>query len=241
MKIRALIVDDEHNACMNLKILLDDFCDEVEVIGTAMSVSQARELIEIENPELVFLDIAMPNEDGFALLNHYEGRDFSVVFTTAHDNHALRAFKADAVDYLEKPINIEELRNAVAKVILIRSAITNTEQSGKKNDRISIPTKSGYAVLRNEDIVHLQASDNYTMIYLADGSRHMSSKNIKVYEENLNSSIFFRTHKSYIINVEHHLKEFSRGEGNMAVLKNGKMVPVARRKVSGFLNRINTF
>jgi two-component system LytT family response regulator len=120
-------------------------------------------------------------------------------------------------------------------------ALSKKREADRENDRISVPTRDGYMILKNEDITHLEASDNYTMIYLANGSRHLSSKNIKVYEDNLNANIFYRTHKSYIVNIEHHLKEFSRKEGNVAVLHNGKMVPVARRKMTQFLDRIHTF
>ena len=185
------------------------------------------------------------------MLKSYENRDFSVVFTTAYNEYALKAFKENAIDYLEKPISIDDLQKAVQKVMKVQgseeqrtpaelSDLVDEAMEGK-NDRISIPTRDGYIIIRNTDIIHLEASDNYTMIYLIDGSRHLSSKNIKVYEENLNQEVFFRTHKSHIINVEHHLKEFSRSEGNMAVLTNGINVPIARRKMSNFLSRINTF
>ena len=188
----------------------------------------------------------MPGGDGFELLKNYEHRDFSVVFTTAYNQYALKAFKADAIDYLEKPISIEDLQKTVAKLLKLHTVETPEEivakqVQDKSNDKVSIPTRDGYIILKNEDITHLEASDNYTMIYMTDGNRHLSSKNIKVYEDNLNANVFYRTHKSYIVNVEHHLKEFSRKEGNMAVLHNGKMVPVARRKLTSFLSRINTF
>ena len=111
----------------------------------------------------------------------------------------------------------------------------------KALDRISIPTRDGYIILKNEDILHLEASDNYTMIYLNNGKRHLSSKNIKIYEQNLDPSVFYRIHKSHIINVKHHLKEFSRSEGNVAILSSGKLVPVSRRKLTEFLSFINTF
>ena len=251
MTLKALIVDDEFNARNNLKILIDEFCPELEIIGLAESAEEARKVIAKEKPDVVFLDIAMPTEDGFSLLKSYEDRSFSVVFTTAYNEYALKAFKENAIDYLEKPISIDDLQKAVQKVLRMHG--TGNQKSpaelseivdsvmDDKNDRISVPTRDGYIIIRNTDIVHLEASDNYTMIYLIDGSRHLSSKNIKVYEENLNQSIFFRTHKSHIINVEHHLKEFSRSEGNMAVLTNGINVPIARRKMSDFLSRINTF
>jgi two-component system LytT family response regulator len=250
MGLKTIIVDDESNARENLKILIEEFCPELEVVGLADSVAQARTLIVDLNPEVVFLDIAMPNEDGFELLKHFDqeesGRDFSVIFTTAYNEYALKAFKADALDYLEKPISIDDLIKGVEKLLRIHTiedaaALIAKKEADKTNDRISVPTRDGFKIIKNEDIEYLEASDNYTMIYMNDGTRHLSSKNIKVYEENLNANVFYRTHKSYIINVEHHLKEFSRKEGNMAVLDNGKMVPVARRKMSDFLERINTF
>jgi len=251
MTLKALIVDDEFNARNNLKILIDEFCPELKIVGLVESAEEARIIIEKEKPDVVFLDIAMPKEDGFSLLQSYENREFSVVFTTAYNEYALKAFKENAIDYLEKPISIDDLQKAVQKVLKVHgsneqrtpaeiSELVDEAMEGK-NDRISIPTRDGYVIIRNTDIIHLEASDNYTMIYLIDGSRHLSSKNIKVYEENLNQEIFFRTHKSHIINVEHHLKEFSRSEGNMAVLTNGINVPIARRKMSNFLSRINTF
>lgn len=251
MTLKALIVDDEFNARNNLKILIEEFCPEVEIIGLAESAAEARKIIDKEKPDVVFLDIAMPTEDGFSLLKSYKDRTFSVVFTTAYNEYALKAFKENAIDYLEKPISIDDLQQAVQKVIKMHGSteqMTPAELSEMvdeamedKNDRISVPTRDGYIIIRNTDIIHLEASDNYTMIYLTDGSRHLSSKNIKVYEENLNQEVFFRTHKSHIINVEHHLKEFSRSEGNMAVLTNDINVPIARRKMSNFLSRINTF
>ncbi len=246
MALKTIIVDDESNARENLKILVDEFCPELKVVGLAASVAEARTLIDKEDPEVVFLDIAMPNEDGFELLKHYENRDFSVIFTTAYNEYALKAFKADAIDYLEKPISIDDLQTAVEKLLRIHTiedtdALDAKKEADKSNDRISVPTRDGFIILKNDEITHLEASDNYTMIYLANGTRHLSSKNIKVYEDNLNANVFYRTHKSYIVNVEHHLKEFSRKEGNMAVLQNGKMVPVARRKMTSFLDRINTF
>ena len=252
MKLKALVVDDEFNARSNLKLLLDEFCPEIEVIGTAESADDARLKIEEINPDVLFLDIAMPNEDGFSLLKSIPNQRFSVVFTTAYNEFALKAFKSNAIDYIEKPISIEDLQNATQKLIRIhgsREQRTSEEITHfieeviepKALDRISIPTRDGYIILKNEDILHLEASDNYTMIYLNNGKRHLSSKNIKIYEQNLDPSVFYRIHKSHIINVKHHLKEFSRSEGNVAILSSGKLVPVSRRKLTEFLSFINTF
>ncbi|MAP01941.1 MAG: DNA-binding response regulator [Flavobacteriales bacterium] len=253
MPLRAIIVDDEFNARENLKLLIHEHCPELTIVGLAESAKQAKELISSKKPELVFLDISMPVEDGFSLLNSFKERNFSVVFTTAYNEYAFKAFKADAVDYLEKPICIDDLKKAVAKVIKYHSnnTVNNSTvdynnlseniQLSKQLDKISVPTKNGYLIIDNKDIVNLEASDNYTMIHLIDGSRHLSSKNIKVYEENLDNTIFFRSHKSHIINVEYHLREFSRSEGNVAIMTNGKYIPISRRKMPFFMNRINCF
>jgi len=251
MKIKALIVDDEFNCRNNLELLINDFCEGVEVVGQAESAAEARKLIKELNPDLVFLDIAMPEEDGFSLLRSIDKRDFAVIFTTAHNEYALKAFKENAIDYLEKPINIDDLVNSIEKAKhLVESpgeqdeALNEIIQKAlRMNDsaKISIPTRDGYVIVDEKEIVHLEASDNYTMIFLTSGRKHLSSKNIKVYEENLDHDRFFRTHKSHIINMKEHLKEFSRSNGNVALLTDGKAVPISRRKLSDFIGRINTF
>jgi len=249
MALNAIIIDDEFNDRENLKIMLQEHCPELQIKGLGSSAEEGRQLIDSQNPDLVFLDIAMPNEDGFSFLNTIKDRKFSVVFTTAHNEFALKAFKADALDYLEKPIAIDDLKNSVIKVSKYhqKNAVNNSNLNLKtlatkiNAEKISIPTRDGYIIINNKDIVNLEASDNYTMIHLSDGSRHLSSKNIKIYEENLDTNVFFRSHKSHIINVEYHLKEFSRSEGNVAIMTNGKNIPISRRKMSFFMNRINSF
>lgn len=250
MKIRSIIVDDELNCRDNLKMIIDDFCPELEVVGIADSAQRARELINQHKPDLVFLDIKMPREDGFQLLQSIPERAFSVVFTTAYNEYALQAFKADAVDYIEKPIGLDELKTAVRKVVRLNPnlsiehsvSLENTESKKtvfKDNEKISLATRDGFTVVRNEEIIHLEASDNYTMIYMTDNRKFLSCKNIKVYEESLNPEVFYRVHKSHIINVKHHLKGFSRNDGNNVQLSNNKMIPVARRKLSDFMEIIN--
>jgi two-component system, LytTR family, response regulator len=250
MKIRSIVVDDEFNCRSNLKMIIEDFCPELEIVGMAESAQQARDMISQYSPDLVFLDIKMPKEDGFSLLQSYPTREFSVVFTTAYNEYALQAFKADAVDYIEKPINIDDLKNAVKKVIRLNPTLSlelsasmeDTEEKKmvfKDSDKISLATRDGFTVVKNEEIIHLEASDNYTMIYMTDNRKFLSCKNIKVYEESLNEKVFYRIHKSHIINVSHHLKSFSRNDGNTVLLSNSKQIPVARRKLADFMDRIN--
>jgi two-component system LytT family response regulator len=255
MKLRSIVVDDEYNCRNNLKLMLDDFCPEIDVIGMADSADKARELISAHEPTVVFLDVKMPKEDGFTFLRSMKDRNFSVVFTTAHNEFALKAFKANAIDYIEKPINIDELRNAVEKLsryhtdgtdngsfadnVALQQLIEGAIHS-KETDKITIPTKDGFIMVKSSEIIHMEASDNYTMIYLVGNQRYLSCKNIKVYEESLSQKMFFRTHKSHIINIMYHLKEFTRSEGNIAIMSNDQHVPISRRKLSEFLNRINT-
>lgn len=252
MALRTIIIDDEQNARENLKIILEDHCPSVNTIGEAASAQEARELIEKHDPELLFLDINMPNEDGFELLESLEQKDFAVIFITAHNQFALQALKAGAVDYLEKPIDIEELKTAVEKIdpsvvssnpinySLIKELL-DEHQNNLKKDIIAIPTLSGYEIIKIANIVHLEADESYTKIFLADGSKFVSSMTIARYEKVLDQNTFFRVHKSHIINTKDHLKEFNRHEGNVAIMHNGHVVPVARRKVSAFINSIKTF
>ncbi|MEZ4798931.1 MAG: LytTR family DNA-binding domain-containing protein [Flavobacteriales bacterium] len=250
-KLTALIIDDEEFARENLKMLLEDFCPEVEVAGVAGGAKEARQLVEDTNPDVVFLDIMMPGEDGFSFLESMSDRRFQVIFTTAFREHALRAIKESAIDYLEKPIDIEELQRAVAKA----SENVQLKKNNKiDDDRLSkvlqdivltnsvektvVPTKDGLAIVKNTDIIHLEAMENYTMIYLGGGKKYMSSRSIKAFEDRLDPNMFFRVHKSHIINIAHHLKEFLRTEGLIAVLSDGTQVPVARRKLQEFLDKI---
>jgi len=250
MALRALIVDDEADARDNLRLMLEEHCPEVEVAGQAGSAEEARERIRELQPSALFLDIKMPGEDGFALLESVAELDLPVVFTTAYDEYALKAFKQNAVDYLEKPIDPEELRRAVGKLVRQAGELGGTRPSAIEalmkdpasplSSRVAVPGREGLTLLRHDDILYLEANDSYTTIHLRDGKRSVSSKHIRVFENNLDPKTFFRVHKSYIINLAH-LKSFNRAEGNMAVLEGGGMVPVSRRRLADFLSLINTF
>ena len=252
MSINTIIIDDEQHARENLKILLEDFCPNVTVIAEAGSAEEARSLIEKHKPNLLFLDINMPHEDGFELLDSIENKNFSVIFITAHNQFALKALKAGAIDYIEKPIDIDDLKNAVSKISTegksegnvdynMIKTLLNEYKNDSKSDIIAVPTLSGYEIIKAEDIVHLEADESYTRIFLADGKKCTSSMTIARYEKVLDTNIFFRIHKSHIINTRHHLKEFNRHEGNVAIMDTGEAIPVARRKLSGFINAIKTF
>ncbi len=246
--MKALIVDDEQFCRDNLKLLIDEYCPQISSIELASSADEARTQLAVSDPDVLFLDIKMPKESGFDLLHSLGDHKFSVIFTTAHNEYALDALKAQAVDYLEKPINIDDLQSAVSKLgkkelsdgnslSEIRALIQKTYLE-QNEEKIAVPMREGYEIISYREIVHLEAQESYTMIYLDSGKKLLSSKNIKVYEEKLDPLVFFRTHKSHIINLRHHLKGFNRIDGNSAVMTGGKHVPIARRKLQSFLDRI---
>lgn len=252
MDLRALIVDDEPDARENLRIMLEEHCPEVHVVAQAGSAEEARTLIAEHRPQALFLDIKMPGEDGFSLLRSIAHLELPVVFTTAYDEYALQAFRENALDYLEKPIDPEDLKRAVRKLMKLGGdpaagaahasalqALMN-DPASPLSSRVAVPGRDGLVLIRHEDILYLEASDSYTTVFTRDGRKTVSSKHIRVFEMNLDPKRFFRVHKSYIINLEH-LKGFSRGEGNMAVLDNGALIPVSRRRLPDFLAMINTF
>lgn len=253
--IRALIVDDELHCRENLQLLVKDFCPEVELVGTAHSAASAKEVIDSEKIDLVFLDIMMPTSDGFQFLESFTKRDFSIVFTTAHSEFAMKAIKAGAIDYLQKPIDISELQEAVQRVashLKLHSKSNEVEDTVRKvlsemglnaaspNSEIAIPTRNGLEIVRHKDIVRLEGNDSYTTIFLSDGRKFLSSKTIKVYEDHLPNKYFFRVHKSHVLNLSY-LTAFSRIDGNIAVLTTGEQIPVARRKLQTFLDRVQSF
>ncbi|MCH2198987.1 MAG: LytTR family DNA-binding domain-containing protein [Flavobacteriales bacterium] len=247
--LRAIIIDDEQNARDNLKMMVTDFCEGIQIMGTAPDAREGKALVEALDPDLVFLDVMMPAKDGFGFLNMFNDRDFEVIFTTAHGEHALRAYKENAAQYLEKPINIEELQAAVERVRQIvngRSASeVNVDAIAEKitevldEDRTPIVHSEGVSFLNSKDITHLEAQDQYTVVHLSDGRSILSSKTIKYFEERLSKRIFFRLHRSYIVNIAHHLKEYSRQEGGFVILSNDNEIPIARRKLQVFLERVN--
>jgi len=250
MEISAIIIDDEQNARSNLRMLLEDYCPEVTVVAEAQSAAEAREMIATHHPQLLFLDINMPNEDGFELLESLPEKDFSVIFITAHNQFALKALKSGAIDYLEKPIDIDELIEAVSKIKIETSKTTEIPdikqlvdffQLESAQGTIAVPTLSGYEIIKTSDIVRLEADESYTKIFLADGKKCISSMTIARYEKVLNKNVFFRVHKSHIINTKYHLKEFNRQDGNIAIMDNGTAIPISRRKLTEFINAIRTF
>jgi two-component system, LytTR family, response regulator len=256
-KLSALIVDDEDLARENLKMLLEDYCPEIEVLGMAGTVDQARKLIHELKPRIVFLDIRMPSgSEGFELLESLKNEKFLVVFVTAFKDYAIRAFNANAIHYVLKPVDIEDLRLAVKKlteasktfeeypenftqyVSTLKNLSENLVQN-KSSNKITISHSKGIKVIADDTISYVEADGNCSLIHFTDKSRYMDTRTLGLYEEILNPDKFFRTHKSYIINLNE-LTEYLSEDGYFAVLKGGQKIPVARNRVQEFTQRIKT-
>ena len=257
MKLRSIVVDDEEFARKNLTMMLNEFCDEIEVVGEASKKSEAIGLINELNPDVVFLDIRMPSgAEGFELLEEIERKDFLVVFVTAFKDYAIRAFNASAVYYLLKPIDIEELQLATKKLVETKAKYNNAPDNYKtyfeslkdlssnllnneQSNRIAISHTKGLKVIEDNTITHLEASGNCTTIYFKDGTRYLDTRTLKTYENILNPSKFSRIHKSHIINLNL-LKEYLNEDGHFAVLEGGIRVPVARNRVTEFVKMLKS-
>lgn len=255
MILRAIVVDDEELARKNLIMMLETYCPEIDVIGEASGKQAAKDIIESSHPDVVFLDIRMPSgSEGFELLEMLEERNFLVVFVTAFKDYAIKAFQANAVHYLLKPIDDEDLRIAVDKLVATKETFTNNPGnyevyfSSLKNladrllknestNRIAISHTKGVKIIEETDIAYLEASGNCTMIYFKDGSRYLDTRTLKVYEEILDEPRFYRVHKSYIVNMDM-IKEYISEDGYIVELKNKVQLPVARNRVSSFLKTL---
>jgi two-component system, LytTR family, response regulator len=241
MDMRIAIVDDEP-ACRGVlrNILRRDFAD-VQVIGEAGSVAEGMDMLQLETPDLLLLDVEMEDGTGFDLLDQLGQVNFNVVFTTAHNDFAIRAFRYHAIDYLLKPVVPEELAIAVEKArqhvdraqLQWQIADLLKTHSGGEFDRIALPTGDGLVFAFAKDMMHLESYGNFSFVFLASGERFLVSRNLKEFEEILPASQFFRTHQSHIVNINF-VKQAQKGEGDYALLHDGAKVPVARRKKDAF-------
>lgn len=249
--IKTILVDDEPRGLNSLQKLLQMNCPEVEIAGMSTSVMDAREKINQLHPQLVFLDIAMPGKTGFDLLNEMPSIDFETIFVTAHSNYMIQAFHFSAVDYLLKPVDADQLTEAVRRAgkrldqkaggNQIQALLHNMHQKGNSQRmKLCIPSLKGFQVVDISDVIYCEASSNYTNFYFSDRTVICSSKPIHEYEELLGDCNFVRIHKSYLANLEH-IKEYVRGEGGSIILSNGSEIEVSRRKKDLLMVRMKEF
>jgi len=243
--MKCLIIDDEPKSRKVLHSLCKEYCPELEMVGTAASVNEGIEKIETLKPQLVFLDIHMPVKSGFALLDHYkDNQDFSVIFTTAYDEYALEAFRYTVVDYLQKPIDIDELQSAVNKSI--KNGILNKEQLStlrgsllaEKIQKIALTTIDGYTFVKFDKIIRCEAQGNYTSVFLKGGKSVLITKTLKHYEDLLISKGFFRIHKSHLINLSC-IRKFIKGKKGMVEMIDGEQIEVSSRKRESLLEKLS--
>jgi two-component system LytT family response regulator len=251
--LNTIIVDDEEFARSSLYFLLQAHCPDVHITGIAKSVAEARNLLSQNDIDLIFLDIAMPAENGFELIPQAQLNHAQVIFTTAYDQYALKAIKANALDYLLKPIDIEELTTAVEKAAKF---VTLSKQENNRNEslqnlasnlidrteirKISLPNGQGYKLISVDDIIHIEADSNYSIFYLSNEETITVSKVLKEYEEILPDHQFVRIHKSSIVNLNY-LKEYNSRNGTEVVLKNGQKIAVSRRRASDFAEKVRSY
>ncbi len=238
MKLKAIIVDDEKNAIKMLRMILDKYCPDIEILDSFSNPRKAVETISKTQFDILFLDIQMPRMTGFQLLKSLDDIDFDVVFTTAYDQYAIEAFKVNAANYLLKPIDEEDLKLSVKRIRDKRNTeeskiirmLSNIHSSNELSQfRISVPFNKGIEFIKVRDIVYCKSDNNYTNIYLTDGTSRLVSKTLKSIEIKLPEQLFYRPHNSYVINLEH-VEKYYRSDGGYLSMINGKRISIARSK-----------
>jgi two-component system LytT family response regulator len=235
--MRAIIVDDEIANVENLRVLLNKHCPEVDIVADAGDVVTAERLINLHKPNLIFLDIQLHNQTSFDLLKLVPGNSFEVIFVTAFDNYGIQAIKYAALDYLLKPVDIDELIVAVTKAalkiknkqddqrlaFLLSSITTNKEQPIK----IALPQQKETRYVAVDQIVRCEADNTYTFFYLYSGEKILVSKSLKEYADLLQPNGFLRTHQSHLVNVSY-VRSWLKEDGGMLLLENGNKIPVSK-------------
>ncbi len=250
--MNAIIVDDENDACQNLATTLTRYIDsKVNIVGIAHSTTRAEELIKQLKPDLIFLDIEMPRENAFSFLERIAPVTFEIIFVTAFDKYAIKAFRLNAADYILKPICIEEVAEAVKKVEARishkrsssadsnASSVINLVATHIKANTIRIKNNVGFEIVEFADIIFLEAQGSYTMICYKDDSigekQVVMSNSLNEYEELLSPDIFYRIHRSYLINCTH-VKKILNDDNVFVIMKNKMRLPVSRRRVPNLMS-----
>ncbi|MEO5571516.1 MAG: LytTR family DNA-binding domain-containing protein [Bacteroidia bacterium] len=247
--INCILVDDEKSARDSLSFLLQENCPHVKILAQCKSAAEGITTIKQLKPDLVFLDVEMPNGTGFEMLQQFSEINFEVIFATGFDKYALKAFKFSALDYLMKPVVADELVNAVSRFenkknktdsnIQLNLLLSNLKNIKTGIHKIAVPAADGLSLLDVKEIVHLEADGNYTVFFTING-KHTVSKSLGEYEELLSENNFLRVHQSHLINLDH-VKKYIRGEGGYVVMDDGTSVNVSVRKKSEVLERLSHF
>jgi two-component system LytT family response regulator len=233
--MKAIIIDDERHCAATLKYEIERHVPEVEIIGVFDQPEEGLKAIESQKPDLVFLDIEMPRMNGFELLQALPKIDFSLIFTTAYDEFALKAFQFSAIDYLLKPVSGDDIQKAVLKVKSQHGVskaqldILFGRLDGKGFSKIALPSSEGLEFVKAESILHCESESNYTRVYFADKRRMLVSRTLKDIEEMLEGQGFFRVHHSHVINLNN-IAKYVKGSGGYVVMDDGTQIPVSRSR-----------
>lgn len=221
--LKIVIIDDEPDAVAVIEGLVAMFCPEVQVVGTATTAIEGVQAIEQHRPDVVLLDIDMPGGNGFTLLDSFSQRQFKVIFITASSEFAIQALRAKADDYLLKPVNPLELKQAFEKIKQERNKLASAPQ------KIALPEKNGYYYANTTDIIHIEGDGSYVTVYLKNGLKKVVSKNIKTFDNQLSSHGFIRCHQSHLVNLAE-ISQLKRDDGMFLIMSNGNEVAVSRAK-----------
>ena len=248
--ISCIIIDDEERARVTFEKFVARFLPEkLKVCHSASSVKDGVLAINKFNPDIVFLDIEMPDENGFKLFEYFEKINFDVVFLTAFQNYAINAIKYAAFDYILKPLDYLDLREVIVRyenkikednnVTRVQTLLANLATGGDIHSKVALPTMTGFKLEKINNIMYCEADDNYTKIHTAQGTEILVSKTLKVVEELLPKEYFFRIHKTYLVNLNF-IASYDRSEGHKIILENGKELEVATRRINEFTVLLTT-
>jgi two-component system LytT family response regulator len=236
--IKTIIVEDEEQKRLSLRNMLNELRPDVEIVAEAVDINSAKELIKEHNPELVLLDIRLPDGTSFDLLEQLTTINFKIIFITAYDEYAVKAFKFSAVDYILKPVSAQELVDAIDKVVAIlwaeynmkiNTLLQNHQSTNQNEKRIILKTLDKIYVIRVNDIVRCQSDASYCHFLLSNGSKITVSKPLKEYTGMFSDYGFFRVHKSHLVNMRL-VKRFDRSEGGYVIMENDDKIPVSSHK-----------
>jgi two-component system LytT family response regulator len=249
-KLITIIIDDEPDAVDFISSIATEYCPDLDVVGKANNVREGVALINEIKPDLVFLDVEMPNGTGFELLTHFPEKTFDVIFITAFNHYAIQAIKFSAVDYLLKPININEFIEAVNKVVTKRRSGVS---SGNENfdillenlrtshpTRLVIPTSDGREYLNPKDIIRIEADRSYSWFFITGRHKILVSRHLKEFQDLLNDRNFFRPHNSHLINLDF-VKKFIRHDGGYIEMTDGSQIPISRNRKDLFLAHMSRY
>lgn len=245
--IKAILIDDELTSLKNLQQKIEEFCKDISVIAIFDKPEEAIPVIWNTNPDVLFLDIEMPKLNGFRLLEELKNYNAEIIFTTAYNQYAIDAMRISAFDYLIKPVAIEELENAVKRLVMRNATHTqerlhvlkeSIRQEKSQKNKIAVPLADGLEFIIIKNIVRIESSSSYSRIYLTNGQSVLVSKLLKDFEELLTPYRFYRVHNSHLINLNY-IRKYLRGVGGRVLLENGDIVDVARRKKDEFIKLLS--